>query len=62
MEVPTTITGPIDGAIDFVYSLGTFFEHTVVLGKILNSRKKMHLSSLTRTIHLILIITTKNSI
>jgi len=31
MELPTTITGPIDGAIDFIYSWGTFFEHTVVL-------------------------------
>ena len=46
MEVPTTITGPIDGAIDFVYSLGTFFEHTVVLGKLLNLIKKITVAPL----------------
>ena len=41
MELPPAITGPTDGAIDFIYSFGSIFEHTVVLGKLLNLMKKI---------------------
>lgn len=31
MELPSAITGPVDAAIDFIYSFGPLVEHTVVL-------------------------------
>ena len=33
MELPSAVTGAIDGAIEFIYSFGPLVEHTVVLGK-----------------------------
>ena len=32
MELPSSITGPIDGLLEFIYSFGPSVETTVVLG------------------------------
>jgi len=31
MPLPLSVTGPLDGALEFIYSFGPIFEHTVVL-------------------------------
>ena len=36
MELPSAVTGAIDGAIEFIYSFGPLVEHTVVLGKFIH--------------------------
>jgi hypothetical protein len=39
MELPSAVTGPVDAAIEFIYSFGPLVEHTVVLGKSFQSNK-----------------------
>ena len=48
MELPSAITGPVDAAIEFIYSFGPLVEHTVVLGKSFQSNEmKEYLMSLS---------------
>ena len=39
MELPSSVTGPIDGVIEFVYSFGPLLENTVILGEFVTSNK-----------------------
>ena len=34
MELPSSITGVVDGALEFIYSFGPLVQNTVVLGKL----------------------------
>lgn len=53
MELPSSVTGPIDGVIEFIYSFGPILENTVILGEFVtsNKSKKIELSLENRTIY-----------
>ena len=45
MELPSAVTAPIDGALEFIYSFGPLVEYTVVLGKLSQFKNRMRLDA-----------------
>ena len=41
MELPSSVTDVVDGALDFIYSFGPLVENTVVLGKLDDVKKNV---------------------